>query len=50
MVYLVKPYIPTFMNVKMVFIDLVKTERQYIHDLKSAINVRILISFNGINT
>merc|ERR1712137_1073010 len=38
----IKPYIPTFMNVKMVFIDLVKTERQYIHDLKSAINTYLV--------
>jgi len=35
----VKPYLGTLMNIKVIFCDLIKTERQYISDLKSAINV-----------
>jgi len=34
----VKPYLGTLMNIKVIFCDLIKTERQYITDLKSVIN------------
>merc|ERR1712137_1274458 len=39
---LVKPYIGTLMNIKVIFYDLIKTERQYIQDLKSAINTYLI--------
>jgi len=38
----VKPYLGTLMNIKVIFCDLIKTERQYINDLKSVINTYLV--------
>jgi len=38
----VKPYLGTLMNIKVIFCDLIKTERQYITDLKSVINTYLV--------